>query len=1049
MFVRGAFRDRLEGPDREPVEAPWQANLVVWSALDLIGALLCNRSRGVTYLAVGAGDPAWDANPPPPDRGRTALTAEVLRVRVEPGEGLTHDPRTGRVTVRVSLGPRTANGTLRELGLFGGDASPRPGTGTLVNHSVHPALQKRAGDTLVRELRLTLEEAIPPGARALIAGLLAREPGLGGITQIALGTSGDAPPQPPPGLVAEAYRKPLAPGALVYDAPAHTVEARAGFEIGEGPDEVLEAGLFGGTATGLPGSGLLVARETGTPIDRRVPKRLEHRFRLVLVARTDVEVPAVVGQTLAAARTALVAAELQAGRVTERETEADPAGAVVEQAPQAGSAVNEGTPVALVVAVPPTVIVPEIVGEPAAPTRTLLRRIGLEVPPGAGVEQEITRPAGSVLASAPPPGARVPKGTAVALTVAVPVRVRVPDVRGRTPAVAGLVLRTEGLEAAPEPYPTQESGASAGTVVVQAPEPGADVAAGSQVQLTLATPWTIAVPDLRTRTTAEAEGILAEAAAALIEQLGLSTGLPGLSMGAVTERADPAAPGTILEQVPAAGERASLYAAVDVVVSALATRTVPSLAGLTQSGAAAALAAAELALGGVTARPAESAPGTVVAQDPIAGAEWPRGGRVAITLATGRSATVPELVGLAVEAAREALTGLGLALGTTTTRVEPGPPGVVLSQDPPARQSVATGSAVNVVVRSGVPNVVGMSEEDARAALDAAGVPVGTVRPREADGPAGIVLVQQPPTGTPVGPDTRMTLTVSTPRRVEVPAVVGIPLDDARRALGAIGLTLEVAGQVESDDPEGSILMQDPAAGTRVERATVVRVTIAIPRPRRVDTPDVIGLVTEEARTALAQVGLTLEVAAVRPIAGRRPGTIVEQTPAAGATVDRGSIVRVVVASADTSIEVPEVRRLAIAEATSVLQRATLGIRVTSSIPSVEPQGMVLTQDPLPGARAPLGSVVSVVVSAGGLVVVPGVVNQTSGVAVRRLQLAGLDTEVEPVPSGTRPPGIVIGQTPRAGAQVARGSVVTLFVTEREILRPPREPLERPPRFPQ
>jgi serine/threonine-protein kinase len=373
----------------------------------------------------------------------------------------------------------------------------------------------------------------------------------------------------------------------------------------------------------------------------------------------------------------------------------------------------------------------------------------------------------------------------------------------------------------------------------------------------------------------------------------------------------------------------------------------------------------------------------------------------------------------------------------------------VLSQDPPARQVVATGTAVNVVARSGVPNVVGMSEGDARAALDAAGVPVATVRRREADGPAGIVLVQQPPGATPVGPDTRMTLTVSIPRRVDVPALVGTPLDDARRALGAVGLTLEVADQAESDEPEGSILTQDPAAGTRVERATVVRVTIAIPRPRRVDTPNLIGLVTEQARTALAPVGLTLEVAAVRPTAGARAGAIVEQTPAAGTTVDRGSIVRVVVASADTSIEVPEVRRLQIAEATSVLRGATLAVRVTSSTPSIEPQGMVLTQDPLPGARVPLGSVVSVVVSDGGLVVVPGVVNQAVGTAVRRLQLAGLVGEAEPVPSGTRPPGIVIGQNPRASAHVARGAVVTLFVTEREILRLPLEPLEPRPRFPQ
>jgi beta-lactam-binding protein with PASTA domain len=999
----------------------------------------------VTYLAVGAGDPAWDANPPPADRGRTALTAEVFRVRVEPGVTLTYDATSGRIDAGVSIGPGQATGTLRELGLFGGDASPRPGTGTLVNHSVHPALVKGEADTLVRELRLTLAEALAPGARDLVGGLLARRPGLAGITHVALGTSAAAPGDPPRGLAAEAYRKPLAPGAAEYDPASHTFEAGASFEIGEGPAEVREAGLFGGTATGLPGSGLLVAREAGPPIDRRVPKRLERRFRLVLVARTDVAVPGVTGQALDAARAGLAAAELQVGRVTERETEANPAGTVVEQSPQPTTVVNEGMPVALVVAIPPTVVVPEIVGEPEAQARTLLRRLGFEVPAEARVEQESTRPAGTVLASSPPPGARIPKGTAVALTVAVPMRVSVPDVRGRTPAVAGLVLRAEGLEVAPEPHPTQESGTSPGTVVLQDPDAGADVAAGTAVQLTLATPWTIVVPELQGKTTSEAEAILAAAAAELIERLGLTSGLPGLSLGAVTERADPAAPGTILEQLPAAGERASLYAAVDVVVSALATRTVPALVGLTQTGAVAALAAAELAQGAATQRPAEAAPGTVVAQDPGAGVAWPRGARVAITVAIPRRVAVPDLVERALDAAREALAGLGLALGTATTRVEPGAPGVVLSQDPPARRVVAGGSAVNVVVRAGVPSVVGMSEEAAGAALDAAGVPIGAVRRQEADGPPGLVLAQQPPAGTAVGPDTRMTLTVSIRRRVEVPAVVRSSLDDARRALEAAGLTLDVAGKAESDEPEGSILTQDPQAGSRVERGTAVLVTIAVARPRRVDAPNVVGLVTEAARTRLAAVGLTLEVAAVRPTPGGRPGTIVEQNPGAGTSVDRGTVVRVVVASADESTEVPEVRRLQIAEATAVLQRATLRLQVTRSTPSVEREGMVLTQDPLPGARAPLGSVVSVVVSAGGLVVVPAVVRQTQASAVTELQRAGLSAEIEGL-FNAGPPGIVLGQDPQPGAHTPRGSVVLLTVSER--FTRPRDEIEEIPRRP-
>src|SRR5436190_8504865 len=248
--------------------------MLVWSALDLIGDLLCNRSTGVTYLAVGAGDPAWDANPPAPDRTRKQLTAELFRVRLEPGKSLTYDPAAGRVHVRVSLGRGEATGTLRELGLFGGHASSRPGSGVLVNHTVHAKIEKGENDTLEREVFLTLDEALAPGARDLVGGLLARRDGVAGISYVALGTNGETPADPPRDLLAEAYRKPLPETALVYDRSAHAVEARASFEIGEGPPDVREAGLFGGTATDRADTGSLLVRDTGAAVDRRQPKRL-------------------------------------------------------------------------------------------------------------------------------------------------------------------------------------------------------------------------------------------------------------------------------------------------------------------------------------------------------------------------------------------------------------------------------------------------------------------------------------------------------------------------------------------------------------------------------------------------------------------------------------------------------------------------------------------------------------------------------------------------------------------------------------------------------
>jgi beta-lactam-binding protein with PASTA domain len=538
--------------------------------------------------------------------------------------------------------------------------------------------------------------------------------------------------------------------------------------------------------------------------------------------------------------------------------------------------------------------------------------------------------------------------------------------------------------------------------------------------------------------------------------------LPGLSLGAISERSDEAPAGTIVAQLPLPDARASLYGTVDVAVSTVPTKIVPSLVGLTRTGAIAALATAGLALGTVTHRPARADPDTVVAQEPQAGTGWPRGARVAITVAGGRRVVVPNLIGLALEAAREALIGLGLSLGTATPATDPGAPGIVLSQEPAAQTTVGTGTAVNLVVRAGVPNFIGMNLGAASAVLESAGISLQRVDEQEREGPAGIVIAQDPAAGTAVTPATSMILVVSIAARLEVPALIGSSLEDARRVLESLGLALEVTDKQESDEPEGSILGQTPEPGTLVERGAQVEVLIAVARPQRAAVPDLIGLTAEQARAALAQVGLVIEVAGVRPTPRARPGTVVEQEPRVGQVVGAGTVVRVVLASADESIEVPDVRRMHLDAAAPLLERSSLRLKVSDSTGSVEREGTILTQDPVPGTRAPIGSVVSVVVSAGGFVVVPNVVNMLQALAIRRLAGVGLSAEVVGRFDLSRPVGTVLEQTPDAGEHAPVGGLVVIVVARRLITerpipidrepifpaprpRPPLEPVEQPP----
>ena len=438
----------------------------------------------------------------------------------------------------------------------------------------------------------------------------------------------------------------------------------------------------------------------------------------------------------------------------------------------------------------------------------------------------------------------------------------------------------------------------------------------------------------------------------------------------------------------------------------------------------------------------------MVDQEPGPGVSWPRGARVAITLATSREAVVPDVVGLALEAAREAVLARDLVLGTPTTEVDPGTPGVVLSQAPPARQTVPVGSQVDVVVRGGMPNLVGMTESEARSALTAFGIPLAGVQTVETEEAPGIVLEQAPAAGSPVDDATRARLVVSALSRVEVPDLVGSMLEEAKRSLEAVGLTLVVGANEESDAPAGSVLRQAPEAGQRVEQGTSVIVTIAVERPRAVRVPDVLGLPAAKAENALADAGLEMSVEGARPSPGAEPGTVVEQKPLAGERVRVGTVVGVILASVDETTEVPDVRRHSVEEATRILEEASLVLRVSGSKESSEPEGTILSQEPLPASRVPAGSVVSVIVSSGGLIVLPNVIGLEEGSAVRGLQRLGLRTESTTRFDLSRPPGTVIRQDPAAGTAVEPESVVHLLVARRFLGEFEREPIPIEPVLP-
>ncbi len=137
------------------------------------------------------------------------------------------------------------------------------------------------------------------------------------------------------------------------------------------------------------------------------------------------------------------------------------------------------------------------------------------------------------------------------------------------------------------------------------------------------------------------------------------------------------------------------------------TRTTPNLVGLTREQAVAALADAGLTLGAVNEEyHVTIAIGAVISQSPEAGAHVPPGTAVTITISLGpppiESVAVPNLSGMTQSEAVAALDAVGLLLGAVAEAYHPTiPAGIIISQSPLFGAQVPPGSAVSISVSLG------------------------------------------------------------------------------------------------------------------------------------------------------------------------------------------------------------------------------------------------------------------------------------------------------------------------------------------------------------
>ncbi len=223
--------------------------------------------------------------------------------------------------------------------------------------------------------------------------------------------------------------------------------------------------------------------------------------------------------------------------------------------------------------------------------------------------------------------------------------------------------------------------------------------------------------------------------------------------------------------------------------------------------------------------------GRIVSQNPTAGAELAEGAVLSVVVSRGPPPVpLPDGVVGAPRADAEArLTEVGLAVGAVTEAYsEDIAKGVVLSAEVEPGTEVPFGEAVDLVVSAGpeprtVPqDLFGRALDEVRSALEALGLPIGSVSEAYSDTVKAGSVISVLGAGTKVDRGTPVDVQVSLgPPLVAVPDVSGLSVQQAAGILEDAGLVVTST----TGSPTRPVASTSPAAGTSVRRGSSVTIS--------------------------------------------------------------------------------------------------------------------------------------------------------------------------------------------------------------------------------
>lgn len=213
-----------------------------------------------------------------------------------------------------------------------------------------------------------------------------------------------------------------------------------------------------------------------------------------------------------------------------------------------------------------------------------------------------------------------------------------------------------------------------------------------------------------------------------------------------------------------------------------------------------------------------------------------------------------------------------------------------------ATYALFAGAAMRIALRSRevvLPDLRGRTVSEATSVLGDAGIRLRVEEPRRLDPkvPAGAIVAQEPPPGTPIRPQRSIKVWVSAGARAgTVPPLEGQTSRMAEMRLKQDGIDIGEVAEIRSADyvPD-AVVAQDPPA-----QAAAPGVALLVNRGQAGSTyvmPDLIGVNGDRAADLLRARGFRVAVVGQQPYPGVPAGVVIRQSPQGGFQIAPGEAI--------------------------------------------------------------------------------------------------------------------------------------------------------------